>query len=186
MKKTLLGIGVFLLIVGIVVLAFTFIDLPRTTTESYQVPKSSDIIDESFTVPPETVTRTRSLTEGDSLNIQLEVTAGGNKDIDFSVTDGITTYISATRATTLDRDWTVPSNGTYYFVYDNSFSWITSKDVTTKVTKHWTETNYRDVTKYYPLLYYEFSYVGLILSFAGIGIVIWGFVRKETPKPKAT
>jgi len=77
MKKAFGGIGTFLFIIGIVILAFTFIDLPHTTTEPYQVPKSSDIINESFTVSPGKVLRTRTLTEGDILHIELEVTRRG-------------------------------------------------------------------------------------------------------------
>lgn len=190
MKRTIVGVGAFLLIIGIVILVFTSVDLPHTTTEPYQVPKSSDIIDESFTVSPDKVLRTRVLTGGDILHVELEVTAGGDKEIDFYVNKttvelwGQTVTVvntivfkADTRVTTVDANWTVPSNGTYHFVYDNSFSWITSKGVTTKVTKHWSETNYRDVTKYYPLIPYEFSYVGLILSLAGIGVLIFGFIK---------
>lgn len=185
MKRTLLGIGVFLLLVGIVLLAFTFVDLPHATTEPYQVPKSSDIINESFAVHylGTSVNRSRSLIKGDSMHIQLEVTTEYSySDIDFYVRDETTIYIE-TRVTSLEKDWRVPSNGTYYFVYDNNLGG--RKWVNTTVTRHWIETNYRDVTKYYPLFSYEFSYVSLILSFAGIGIVIWSFIRKETPKPKS-
>jgi hypothetical protein len=122
-----------------------FVYVPKTVSESYQVPKSSVIIDQSFVVPPSTTTHTTYLNQGDSLNIQVTVTSGGNRDIDFSVNDGATTYMSYSRATTVNKDWTVPLSSNYNFVYDNSFSFITSKDVTVQVTKQWTETAYRDM-----------------------------------------
>jgi len=151
-------------------------------TESYQVPKSSVIIDQSFVVPPSTITHTTYLNANDSLNIQVSVTSGGNRDIDFSVNDGSTTYISYSRATTVNKDWTVPLSSNYNFVYDNSFSWITSKDVTVQVTKQWTETAYRDVTTNNQLLPFEFAYLGVALALAGIGLTIFGVVKKETLK----
>jgi len=151
-------------------------------TESYQVPKSSVIIDQSFVVPPSTITHTTYLNANDSLNIQVSVTSGGNRDIDFSVNDGSTTYISYSRATTVNKDWTVPLSSNYNFVYDNSFSWITSKDVTVQVTKQWTETAYRDVTTNNQLLPFEFAYLGVALALVGIGLTIFGVVKKETLK----
>jgi hypothetical protein len=151
-------------------------------TESYQIPKSSVIIDQSFVVPPSTITHTTYLNANDSLNIQVSVTSGGNRDIDFSVNDGSTTYISYSRATTVNKDWTVPLSSNYNFVYDNSFSWITSKDVTVQVTKQWTETAYRDVTTNNQLLPFEFAYLGVALALAGIGLTIFGVVKKETLK----
>lgn len=178
MKKTVIGIGVLILVVGLMVMVLSLVNLPHATTEPYDVPKSSSIIDESFTVPPSTVTRTASLSAGDTINIQLVVTAGGNKDINFNVNNVTLTFISVSRVTSYDRNWTVPSTGAYFFVYDNSFSTFTSKQVTTEVTKLWTETAYRDVTKYNPLFPYEFTYLGLLLLFAGIGVIAWGFIRK--------
>lgn len=179
MKKTLVGVGAFVLVVGIVVLVFTFIDVPHTVTEPYQAPESSAILDESFTVPPDTVQRTRTLTKDDVVHIELQVTAGGNKDVDFYVNDGTADLVADTRVTTVDMNWTVPSNGTYYFIFDNSFSWITSKDVTAKLTRFWTETEYRDVTKYYPWFSYEFAYVGLVLCIVGIGVLIFGSLKNS-------
>ena len=178
MKKTVIGIGALILAVGLVVMVLSLVSLPHATTEPYDVPKSSSIISESFSVPPSTVTRTASLVAGDTINIQLVVTAGGNKDINFNVNNVTLTFISVNRVTSYSRNWTVPSTGAYLFVYDNSFSTFTSKQVTTQVTKLWTETAYRDVTKYNPLLPYEFTYLGLLLLFAGIGVIAWGFIRK--------
>lgn len=183
MEKTIVSVGAFLVIIGAVIFAFTIVNLPHTATEQYPIPKSSDLVNESFTVPPSEVQRSATLIQDDVVHIELEVTAGGNKDIDFNVNNGTTAFISDTRVTTVSKNWTVPFNGTYYFVYDNSFSWITSKDVTTQIIRYWNEIGYRDVTKYYPLFSVELSYIGIILLLAGIGTLILGFVRKETSKP---
>lgn len=177
MKKAIVGIGVFVLIIGVLLIALPFVYVPRTVTESYQVPRSSSIMDESFVVPPSTVTHTTYLIAGNSLNIQVIVTSGGNRDINFYVNDGATTYLSYSRATTIDKDWTVPLSANYNFVCDNSFSIITSKDVTLQVTKHWTETAYRDVIKNNQLLPFEVSYIGIMLILAGIGIIVLGVLR---------
>jgi FlaG/FlaF family flagellin (archaellin) len=178
MRKTAIGIGITILVVGLVVMTLSLVNLPQATTEPYDVPKSSSMINESFTVPPSTVTRTASLVAGDTINIQIEVTSGGAKDINFNLNNVTLTFISVSRITTYNRNWTVPSTGAYLFVYDNSFSTFTSKQVTTQVTKLWTEVAYRDITKYHPLLPYEFVYLGLLLLLAGIGVIAWGFIRK--------
>ena len=186
MKKTLVAIGVFALIVGVLLIALPFVYVPKTASESYQVPKSMVLIGESFVVPPSTITHTTYLNANDSLNIQVSVTSGGNRDVDFSVNDGSTTVLSYSRATTVNKDWTVPLSSNYNFVYDNSFSWITSKDVSVQVTKQWTETAYRDVTTNSQLLPFEFAYLGVALALAGIGLTIFGMVKKEalkTPPP---
>ena len=182
MKKTIVGIGVFALIIGVLLIALPFVYVPKTVSESYQVPKTSSIISESFVIPPSSITHTTYLNQGDSLNIQVTVTSGANRDIDFSVNDGSTTYLSYSRATTVNKDWTVPLSSNYNFVYDNSFSFITSKDVTVQVTKHWTETAYRDVTTNSQLLPFEFAYLGVALTLVGIGLTIYGVVKKETLK----
>ena len=182
MKKVIVGIGVFAFIIGVLLIALPFVYVPKTVTESYQEPKSSVIINESFVVPPSTKTTTTYLNAGDSLNIQVTVTSGGNKDIDFSVNDGSTTYLSYSRVTTVNKDWTVPLSSNYNFVYDNSFSLITSKSVTVQVTKHWTETAYRDITTNNQLLPFEFAYLGVVLALVGIGLTIYGVAKKESPK----
>jgi len=182
MKKAIVGIGIFALIVGILLVALPFVYVPKTVSESYQVPKTSSVIDQSFVVPPSTITHTRYLDAGDSLNIQVTVTSGGNKDIDFSINDGVTTYMTYLRTTTVNKDWTVPLSSNYNFVYDNSFSFLTSKSVTVQVTKHWTETAYRDVTQNNQLLPFEFAYLGVIAALAGIGLTVFGVVKRDAPK----
>jgi len=186
MKKAIVGIGVFVLIIGVLLIALPFVYVPKTTSQAYQVPQSSTVFDESFVVPPSTVTHTTYLNSNDSLNIQVTVTAGANKDLDFSINDGSTTYLSYSRVTTVNKDWTVPLSSNYNFVYDNSFSTFTSKDVTVLVTKNWTTTAYRDVTQNVQLLPFEVSYVGVVLALAGIGLTIFGIVKKEVPKSKQT
>jgi hypothetical protein len=169
MKKQIVGIGFFLLVIGIVILAFTLVGSPFTITEPYQVPRSSTIIDESFTVG--IAQRTCALNESDIVHIELQVTATGNNEIDFYVQDETTTYVEEARVSVVDMNWTVPSAGTYYFVYDNHLSWTTSKNVTTKITRYWNQTNYRKTTQY--------SYVGIFVSIAGTGIIVWGFRKRD-------
>jgi predicted RNA-binding Zn-ribbon protein involved in translation (DUF1610 family) len=173
-KQAIVGLGIFVLVIAVVLLALPFVHVMKTESQAYQIPQSSVIISESFSVPPQTVMHTAFLNAGDSLNIEVTVTAGGYKDIDFSVNDGSTTYLSYSRVTTVNRDWTVPTSSNYNFVYDNSFSWITSKDVTVQVTKHWMQPAYRDVTQNAPLLPFATFYGGVVLLLAGITLATSG------------
>ena len=178
MNKSVVGIGVFLLIIGIVLTVLPLIYVPQTTTEAYDDPKSSVVFDQPFDVPPSTTTHTAYLDENDTINIQFEVTSGGNLDINFRLNDGSTTYLDYTRITSLDEDFTVPISSNYNFVFDNSFSTFTSKGVDVSITKQWTEIAYRDVTEELPLLPFEVLYVGIVLTFIGVGVAIFGAVKK--------
>lgn len=61
-------------------------------------------MNESVTASPGIFIRTLNLTEGDSVHIQVEVTAGGDKDVDFYVGDSTKIHIVGIRVTTVDRN----------------------------------------------------------------------------------
>lgn len=186
MKKKILVLGVFALFIGVLLIALPFANVPKTINESYQVPKSTVLIGgfgPLFDVfPTSKVAEGTYLNASDSLNIQVNVTSG--KDIDFSVNDGSTTYLSYSSVNTVNKDWIVPQSSNYNFVF-NSVSTFTSKDVTWQVTKQWTETAYRDVTTNSQLLPFEFAYLGVALALVGIvGLTIYGVAKKEQPHKK--
>jgi len=188
MKKSLIGLGIFLLIVGIVVMACSLISVQYTTTKPVEVEKSDYWLRESFVVPAGTHTaRYGSLSAGTRMRIYVKVTSGGNLDVNFHVMDetnywkwrageSASTSITRSRITTFDDYWTVSSSETWYFVFDNSFSWITSKGVTCEITHYWTETEYKQVTEYRTLISSEYSYIGVILLLVGIAVLISGIV----------
>jgi hypothetical protein len=179
MKKAIVAIGVFALIIGILLIALPFIYVPKITSEIYQVPKSMVLIGgfgPLFDVAPTSkVTDGLTLNSGDSLNIQVNVTS--IHDVDLSVNDGSTVYLSYSNITTLNKDWTVPKSSDYNFVF-SSLSTFNSKDVTWQVNKNWTTTAYRYVTQNVQLLPFEALYVGLVLALAGIGLTIFGAGEK--------
>jgi RNA polymerase subunit RPABC4/transcription elongation factor Spt4 len=168
MKQAIAGFGIVLLAIAIVLIVLPFVPISRTASQSYKIPQSTVMVSESFVVPPGTVTHTLNLNAGDSVIIDVTVTSGGNKDIDFSVNDGTTTYLSYSRATTVNRDWTAPVTATYNFVYDNSFSLITSKGITVQVTKNWSQTAYKDVTVNSAILPFGYVYGGIALVLLGL------------------
>ena len=174
-----MGIGVSFLILGILLIAFTFVNVPKIISEPYSVPKSTELIAENFVfASSSTVTHTIYLNAYDNLTIQLEVTSSGNDDINFEVENGSTTYVSYTGVSDVDTEWIVPMSSNYTFVYDNSFSSI-SKNVTVIVTNYYTDIAYRDVTVKSELLPFEFVYLGLALTVVGIDILIFGGVKKK-------
>ena len=88
------------------------------------------------------------------------------------------TYLFYPEVTTVNKDWIVPLSSKYDLVF-NSSNLFTYKDVTLLVTKQWTETAYRDVTTNYRLLPFEFVYIGVVLTFVGIELTIYGAVKKR-------
>ncbi len=71
------------------------------------------------------------------------------------------------------------------YVYDPRTGSNISKYFTAKVTVYKNDVGVRDITEYYPLLSSGFSYVGLVVLWAGMGIMIIG-LRKETTKSQVT
>ena len=195
MEKKIVGTGIFLLVVGVATLLCSLVIVPFATAEPIVLPQGSYLITESFTVSLEYTSHNKTLSMGDKLHIIVEVKSGGNLDIDFYVMDepkyniwktgeSVSPEISRTSITTYDSDWVVPYDGTWYFVYDNTYG-SASKDVTTVVTKHWTETYYRQTTVYRPLIPSDFSYLSVAVLLGGVASLVMGITAKEAPISKS-
>ena len=187
MKKAIFGTGVFILIIGILLVVLSFVHVPKTTSEAYQVLKS-EVVLQGWTgmaafASFRGATKGTDLVADDLLNIQVNATA--SKGIAFSVnavndTTGVVlaTYLFYPNVSTLNVDWKVPMTSEYAFVFTSN-SLFTYKDATLLVTKQWNETAYRDVTKNVDLVPFEFSYVGVVLSLAGMGLIVYFKKRKH-------
>ena len=87
MKKAIVAIGVFILIIGILLVILPFAHVPKTTSEAYQVPKSEVLLQgwtgmaafSSF----KNAAKGTELYANELLNIQVNATE--SKGIDFSV-----------------------------------------------------------------------------------------------------
>ena len=194
MRRNIAFIGVALLAIGIVAIIFSLVQIPFTEQEPYDVPQSSNLITESFVVPTTgDLHRTANLQSGDLIHIYFGGTSGGNMDIDFYFMDELNYFkwkagesyssqISLSRATYYDQVFSVPSDAIWYFVWDNSFSWITQKGVTATITKNWNEIAYQDVTVYHTVVPSEYAsyieYLGIALVLAGIAVISWGYASK--------
>jgi hypothetical protein len=86
----------------------------------------------SFTVPPSSLFFSVYLPQNGKIAGNFEVTAGGNKDINFAIMDNaqIAYYYQLSRVTVSNFSFVAPYTGNFRLVFDNSFSWITSKTVT--------------------------------------------------------
>ena len=100
---------------------------PRTTTV---------LTDEQFTVPARsTQTRYGELKAGDEVRVEITVLQGGNLDIDFQIKDASgRILVSRSRIGQATIDFKADTSGTYYFVFDNSFSLLTAKIVKTRIS----------------------------------------------------
>lgn len=194
MRKEIVGIGAFLTIVGIVLIAASLISVPFTSSQLVDVPHSEDIFNTSISVPPSHSYQSATLTQGRSIHIDFEVTSGGNLDIDFFIADELnyykwdsgetaSVYLSRDRITSLETDWIVPNSDKWFFVYDNSFSWITSKGISTHISQHWITSEYQDITENRTLIPSAFSYLGILLAILGAGTIITGTALSPKPSP---
>lgn len=179
MKKKIGGTGIFLLVVGFATLLCSLVIVPFATADPIVLPQASYLITESFTLPLGHGSHNRTLSNGDKLHIYVEVTSGGDLDIDFYVMDeanynkwkaeeSSSPQISRTDLTVFEDDWVVPYDGTWYFVYDSTLSSVSSKEVTTIITKHWTETYYRQTIVHRPLIPSEWAYLSVAVLLGGV------------------
>ena len=190
MRRKIVVIGVTLLAIGIVAIIFSLVQIPFQEQEPYDVPKSSVLLEESIVVPARgilggggEISRTLVLNAGDEINIYFRVTSGGDLDVDFHFRDGVNTVFSLPRVSSHNSTITIANNSTYYTVWDNSFSWLTDKQVTTKITKLWNEIAYRDITTYHTIFPSEYTtiteYAGIVLILAGIASIGWGVASQS-------
>jgi len=198
MKRTIVLTGVILLIIGVLTVVFSLVSFPFVTKEPYDVPRTSIIIREAFTVPVGETHRTASLNAGDLINIYFWVYSGGNQYVDFFVLDELnylklladedySAQVSISRLASYNQNVTIPHNTTWCFVWYNSYSWITQIGVSTMIRKLWNDIAYRDTTVYHTVIPAEHAtytkYVGIGLVFVGILVIVWGTISEEK-KPR--
>jgi len=192
-------IGVMLFVIGVGLIIASFIPIPaveyvpkiKSTEELTYTPIRKVWLEDTFVVAPDRATGyCGSFPSGTTLTIYIKVTSGGNRDIDFWVMDehdwthfqrGESFYYytaaSRKRVTEATITWSPPSNQRICFVYDNTFSLITSKTVYSKITAEYeTYTIIRTYTTTYEpeVKPYTISYLtipGILLFIIGIGLI---------------
>lgn len=191
LKSGIIALGVLLAIIGVLLILLSVIIVPYTTTRLEEVPHSNVWLNEAFNVAALTHTYYYG-TFSTSLHITFTVTSGGNRDIDFRVMDEVNywkmrasesyeyyTVPTRTRVTSLDISWTPPSGTTIYFVFDNSFSLLTSKTVSAYFTRTWTEWENVQVTENRTLIPSGASYLGILIILGGLALIGYGIVAKQ-------
>jgi hypothetical protein len=193
MKKLMTAVGIVILVFGILLATFTFIAFPKNKTEAYQIPESTAIVDRfgllgpSFGVLAPTADWADGITlsAGDFLNIQVNVTSG--QKIDFYVSDGSngvnsnvgsSPYLFYPNVIMVNTDWIVPKNSSYNFVFSSSGT-VSASDVHWQIVKLWNETDYRSVTQNIPLLPLQILYVGVGIALSGLAITVYGTRLKK-------
>lgn len=187
MKKTITAVGILILVFGVLLASFTFTSFPEKKTEAYQIPKSTILVDGFGLLMPNlgldpTANWSDGFTfsTGETLNIQVNVTSG--QKIDFSVSDGSngvssnvgsSPYLSYSNVTVVNKDWVVPKNSTYNFVFRSSNS-VPAKDVHWQIVNLWNETDYRSVIQNVPLVPFQVLYVGVGIALSGLAITVYG------------
>lgn len=174
--------------IGVVILLLGVVKVPYTTYGLAEVEKSNDWLSESFTVS--------ALSHHDyygsfSSGVTLHITFQASSDVDFRVMDEVNYWKmnagsayeyysvpSRSRVSSVNIDWNPPSGQRIYFVWDNSFSWFTSKSVSAYFYYTWTELENQATTVDTPLLPTGLSYLGVLLLLGGLAIAGYGFVSK--------
>jgi hypothetical protein len=197
LRRDLVSVGVVLAIIGVVILLLGIVKVPYTSSDLVEVEKSHDWLNESFTV---SALSRHNYYGTFSSGVTLHITFHSG-DIDFRVMDEVNywkmvagqayeyyTTPSRSRVTSVNIQWTPPSGQRVYFVWDNTFSWFTSKSVSAYFYYTWTELENQTTTTNIPLLPTWLSYFGVLLLLGGLAIVGYGFVSKlpaqtQPPQP---
>jgi hypothetical protein len=176
--------------------------MPFQEQEAYDVPQSSVVISETFVVPADDQTvRSINLTIWDQLHIYFSnwgLGYGHYGDIRLLVLDE-TNYLDReagepynklldTYTARYNQYCLIPHDGTWYFIWDNSFKSSSSAqlspiEVSITITRNWNETAYRDITIYNTVVPSACStsleYSGIAICVASVVVIIWGIVTKE-------
>jgi len=203
-------VGLALVVVGAVLIVLSYVPIPMVEV----VPKNKSlesvtwttvkqtIYEETFVVRPGSyqsycVTFNRQV----DLSIEVKVLQGGNRDINFWVMPESEfrvykrggefryyTIPSRQRVTEATISWSPPVGEEICFVYDNTFSVVTSKTVYSKIVATYlgptTTTTYTTVyereTK--AKTFTELLLPGIVLLIVGIGIAVGGaMTRRAAP-----
>lgn len=130
----------------------------------------------------------RNLTQSETLKIEFEVIDGGNKDVDFYILDSVnfnkwdnsesfTYLVYRNRALYANINFVVPNNDTFYVIFSNSFSFITSKTVEIDFTINFESNNGVD----FPMVVILVIIIPVAVIIV-LGSLIFIYKRRKTPK----
>jgi len=195
--STAMAAGVALLVAGVILIIASYVPIP--------VVKVS-LLNETFVLGAgEAHARCfSSFPPGTTLHIAVKVLSGGDRNINFWVMDepewrvfkaGDSPYhyaVPSRRSVTEVRvTWNPPSNRQLCFVFDNTFSTITSKTVRaeitasyekyTYVTKTYTSTVYEPAIRYRALGYLLAPGVVVLVAGATLLIISWYASPRQKP-----
>jgi len=187
-----IAVGIALLVIGIGMLVTSFIQIPMGTPTHTTVGRV--LLEETFTVDSGSASaycvRFRDRT---NLTIYVRVISGGNRDINFWVMDkedwerfkrseSFYYYTTPSRKRIVEATitWSPPSYREICFVYDNTFSTITSKTVYTRIE----QTAYERKVEHLSLSF--LAVPGIILSIIGLGLIIGGVAVRFSTTASST
>ena len=215
-QTTFIGIiGVALSVVGVILIIASLVpipyveNVPREVTSVTTTPRFKIVnetwLEETFVVKPDDANAyCRSFPSDTTLYITIKVLSGGNRDINFWVmdepewrvfkADGSFYYYttpSRTRITEAYIVWNPPSNERICFVFDNTFSIITSKTVYAKINYSYETYTYETIiyttTVHEPSIRYQtLSYLlapGIVVFAVGIALLIASRYTSQQRKP---
>jgi hypothetical protein len=207
--------GVALLVAGVILIIASSVPIPYvenapreetriTTTPSLVVVKVS-LLNETFVVGAGgALAHYGSFSPGTTLRIAVKVLSGGDRNINFWVMDesdwrafkadgSFYYYVTPSRrsVTEVRMTWNPPSYRKLCFVFDNTFSIITSKTVRaeitasyeeyTYVTKTYTSTVYEPAIRYRTLGYLLTPGVLVLVAGATLLIISWNASPRQRP-----
>jgi hypothetical protein len=208
--------GVALLVAGVILIVASSVPIPYvenapreetgiTTTPSLVVVKES-LLNETFVVGAgEALAKCyESFPPGITLHIAVKVLSGGDRNINFWVMDepdwrafkadgSFYYYVTPSRrsVTEVRMTWNPPSYRKLCFVFDNTFSIITSKTVRAEITASYEKYTY--VTKTYTSTVYEpairyraLGYLlapGVLVLVAGATLLVASWYANPRQKP---
>lgn len=179
--KKLNAIGISLLIMGIILIAISYVPIPIQTTVPKTVWKTVDnVVGETSIEPGRIVYINLHMESGQKLDGVVNIVSGGNKDIEFYIlnSENKRVFSPGRVSGTYEFEWSAPAPDTYRINMDNSFSWFTSKYVKYTFNVLEKETTYVAETKYENFTY--LIYPGVLILLLGIGIAIYTILSRKT------
>jgi hypothetical protein len=176
-EKKILAIGIFLLLIGIILSGLPFVNISKTHTAPSEVSSQYFQVQDFEVSLEHSVYHTVSFDEGQFVNIKFSAFSYGT-EILLVVSSNSTEYLMYHGLNGTDENFTAPVSANYTFNYQIPHFSTETVQCDLLVTTFWNTTISCGVLHLYPVLRFEFLYLGVGFAVIGMILIVYGVVRK--------
>lgn len=176
MNKKILSIGIALLLIGIILSGLPFVTLSKSHTWPAEVSSQYFQVTDFEVSSEHSIYQTVSFDKGQFVNIKFSAFSYGT-EILFLVSANSTDYLSYQGLNGTDENFTAPVTANYTFSYQTPHFSTETVQCSILVTTFYNTTISCGVLHLYPMLPFEFLYLGIGFAATGMILIVFGVVK---------